>query len=77
MHLNSFAVSVERKDVNNNGVILYTEFLAATLELHGRVEEKRLAEVTTAHCNKVVENHRVTDVLNSSFVSVFFCITGV
>lgn len=31
-------------DVNNNGVILYTEFLAATLELHGRVEEKRLAE---------------------------------
>eukprot|EP00578_Thalassiosira_sp_NH16_P021397 CAMPEP_0181101490 /NCGR_PEP_ID=MMETSP1071-20121207/13782_1 /TAXON_ID=35127 /ORGANISM="Thalassiosira sp., Strain NH16" /LENGTH=548 /DNA_ID=CAMNT_0023184345 /DNA_START=50 /DNA_END=1696 /DNA_ORIENTATION=+ len=31
-------------DVNNNGVILYTEFLAATLEMHGRVEEKRLAE---------------------------------
>lgn len=33
------------QDVNNNGVILYTEFLAATLEMHGRVEEKRLAEV--------------------------------
>ncbi|KAL7543585.1 hypothetical protein ACHAXR_012878 [Thalassiosira sp. AJA248-18] len=31
-------------DINNNGVILYTEFLAATLEMHGRVEEKRLAE---------------------------------
>ncbi|KAL9185263.1 hypothetical protein ACHAXT_003040 [Thalassiosira profunda] len=31
-------------DVNKNGVILYTEFLAATLEMHGRVEEKRLAE---------------------------------
>ena len=33
------------QDVNKNGVILYTEFLAATLEMHGRVEEKRLAEV--------------------------------
>ncbi|KAL7473881.1 hypothetical protein ACHAXS_014375 [Conticribra weissflogii] len=33
-----------RMDVNCNGVILYTEFIAATLELHGRVEEKRLAE---------------------------------
>ncbi len=30
--------------MNCNGVILYTEFIAATLELHGRVEEKRLAE---------------------------------
>jgi len=33
-----------RMDVNCNGVVLYTEFIAATLELHGRVEEKRLAE---------------------------------
>mmetsp|Transcript_26907 Transcript_26907/g.56109 ORF Transcript_26907/g.56109 Transcript_26907/m.56109 type:complete len:553 (-) Transcript_26907:671-2329(-) len=33
-----------KMDVNKNGVILYTEFLAATLEMHGRVEEKRLAE---------------------------------
>lgn len=33
-----------RLDVNRNGIILYTEFLAATLELHGRIEEKRLAE---------------------------------
>lgn len=31
--------------MNKNGVILYTEFIAATLEMHGRVEEKRLAEV--------------------------------
>eukprot|EP00984_Skeletonema_dohrnii_P007771 scaffold2862_cov238-Skeletonema_dohrnii-CCMP3373.AAC.4 len=31
-------------DVNKNGTIMYTEFVAATLELHGRVEEKRLAE---------------------------------
>jgi len=31
-------------DVNKNGKIMYTEFVAATLELHGRVEEKRLAE---------------------------------
>ena len=32
------------KDFNQTGVIHYTEFVAATLELHGRVEEKRLAE---------------------------------
>jgi calcium-dependent protein kinase len=31
-------------DVNKNGKIMYTEFVAATLELQGRVEEKRLAE---------------------------------
>ena len=31
-------------DVNKNGKIIYTEFIAATLELHGRVEEKRLAD---------------------------------
>jgi len=31
-------------DVNKNGVILYTEFLAATLEMQGSIEEKRLAE---------------------------------
>eukprot|EP00986_Skeletonema_menzelii_P013060 scaffold7400_cov122-Skeletonema_menzelii.AAC.9 len=34
----------EQMDVNKNGKIMYTEFVAATLELHGRVEEKRLAE---------------------------------
>lgn len=32
------------QDVNNSGVILYTEFLAATLLMNGRLEEKRLAE---------------------------------
>jgi len=31
-------------DVNKNGRIMYTEFIAATLELHGRIEEKRVAE---------------------------------
>ena len=31
-------------DVNKNGTIMYTEFVAATLELQGRVEEKRIAE---------------------------------
>lgn len=35
-----------RKDSNSNciQVILYTEFLAATLEMRGVIEEKRLAE---------------------------------
>jgi hypothetical protein len=32
------------KDVNGCNEITYTEFIAATLDLHGRVEEKRLAE---------------------------------
>ncbi|KAL7456726.1 hypothetical protein ACHAWC_008211, partial [Mediolabrus comicus] len=31
-------------DVNKNGRIMYTEFIAATLELQGRIEEKRVAE---------------------------------
>lgn len=31
-------------DVNKNGKIMYTEFIAATLELQGRIEEKRVAE---------------------------------
>ena len=34
-----------RKDVYQDGEILYTEFIAATLEMRGKVEEKRLAEV--------------------------------
>jgi Ca2+-binding EF-hand superfamily protein len=32
------------QDVNGCNEITYTEFIAATLDLHGRVEEKRLAE---------------------------------
>ena len=32
------------KDVNQNGHIMYTEFLAATLEAQGRIEEERIAE---------------------------------
>jgi len=31
-------------DVNRNGVVHYTEFLAATLETQGHIEEQRLAE---------------------------------
>jgi len=31
-------------DVNRNGRIQYTEFLAATIEAHGRIEEDRIAE---------------------------------
>lgn len=31
-------------DVDNTGVIHYTEFLAATIEAHGIIEEERLAE---------------------------------
>jgi Ca2+-binding EF-hand superfamily protein len=30
--------------VNKNNVITYTEFLAAVLEMHGKVEEYRFAE---------------------------------
>lgn len=32
------------KDVNKNGVIMYTEFIAATLEAQGHIEEERVAE---------------------------------
>jgi len=50
MFVHEYHIAELFKDVNNNGVILYTEFLAATLEMHGRVEEKRLAEVRCLHC---------------------------
>jgi hypothetical protein len=30
--------------VNKNGKIMYTEFLAATIEAHGHIEEARIAE---------------------------------
>jgi calcium-dependent protein kinase len=33
-----------KKDVNKNHVITYTEFLAAVLEMQGKIEEYRLAE---------------------------------
>jgi hypothetical protein len=32
------------KDLNRNGFIMYTEFLAATIEACGRIEEDRIAE---------------------------------
>jgi Ca2+-binding EF-hand superfamily protein len=32
------------QDVNKNGHIMFTEFIAATLEVHGRIEEERIAE---------------------------------
>jgi hypothetical protein len=32
------------KDLNRNGIIMYTEFLAATIEACGRIEEDRIAE---------------------------------
>jgi uncharacterized protein YbcV (DUF1398 family) len=35
---------LERQDVNKNGKIMYTEFLAATIEAHGYIEEDRIAE---------------------------------
>jgi len=34
----------ESVDVNKNGRIMYTEFLAATMEAHGHIEERRIAE---------------------------------
>ena len=36
-------VFVLLKDVNKNGHIMYTEFLAATIEYHGYIEEERVA----------------------------------
>ena len=43
---NHYAQHQKQKDVDSNhhGVILYTEFIAATLEMRGQVEEKRLAQ---------------------------------
>ena len=32
------------QDVNKNNVITYTEFIAAVLEMHGKIEEYRFAE---------------------------------
>lgn len=32
------------QDLNENGHIMYTEFLAATIEAHGHIEEERIAE---------------------------------
>jgi hypothetical protein len=32
------------KDTNHNGRIMYTEFLAATVEAHVRIGEDRIAE---------------------------------
>jgi len=37
-------------DVNESGTIVYTEFLAATLEAHGRIEEQRVAEAFDNCC---------------------------
>jgi EF-hand domain pair len=37
-------VSSLLQDINKNGHIQYTEFLAATLEAHGYIEEARIAE---------------------------------
>jgi len=34
----------ESIDVNHDGVIYYTEFLGATLESRGRIEQRRLAD---------------------------------
>jgi hypothetical protein len=35
---------VGSQDVNRNGKIMYTEFLAATIGAHGHIEEARIAE---------------------------------
>lgn len=33
-----------RQDINKNGKIMFTEFLAATIEAHGHIQEDRIAE---------------------------------
>ena len=37
-------LQMQIKDVNGNGHIDYTEFLAATIETQGKIEEERLAD---------------------------------
>ena len=32
------------QDINKNGVVMYSEFIAATLEAHSHIEEERIAE---------------------------------
>jgi hypothetical protein len=32
------------QDFNENGHIMYTDFIAATIEAHGHIEEDRIAE---------------------------------
>jgi Ca2+-binding EF-hand superfamily protein len=32
------------QDLNENGYIMYTDFIAATIEAHGYIEEDRIAE---------------------------------
>lgn len=32
------------QDLNENGHIMYTDFIAATIEAHGYIEEERIAE---------------------------------
>jgi Ca2+-binding EF-hand superfamily protein len=41
---NSNVMSVHPQDLNQNGKINYTEFLAATIDAHGYIEEDRIAE---------------------------------
>ena len=43
---NHYTQHQKQKDVDSNhhGVILYTEFIAAPLEMRGQVDEKRLAQ---------------------------------
>ena len=48
----------DQLDVNHNGVIMYTEFLAASLEAQGRIEERRVKEAFD-----------VLDVDNTGFIS--------
>lgn len=42
--VSKLTVFIPTKDVNNTGHICYTEFIAATLESHGHIEEERVAE---------------------------------
>lgn len=48
----------DKLNVNHNGVIMYTEFLAAALESQGRIEERRVKEA-----------FELLDVDNSGFIS--------
>jgi calcium-dependent protein kinase len=39
-----FKAALEKSNFSEDGHILYTEFLAATMEAHGHIEERRIAE---------------------------------
>lgn len=64
------------QDINNNGHIMYTEFLAATLEAHGYIEEERVANafdrLDSDDSGKTVLVCLASEVARGKFMVIFF-----